>query len=241
MPTLASSDSMHQPGAENSQPGTTGPARPPIQSSVSFHEGPTCSFPAQSPPDSTNSGPPTQVNTSQSPEESPAPSAGKCRYLGDACAFSTYSILLSPCIANFPWVTEDLLSCHGVTEFLRDPKEWLADQAATSTTTPASSSSGIPGASLSAPAGQKGRRKRKIVLVDARRREATVAFLQLVEAAQLKRRSGEREYVPVYDWRVLEAVREEEQKLARSRERPRSRLDIISSSGVGRRFWVGLA
>ncbi|KAL2157585.1 hypothetical protein VTH06DRAFT_5963 [Thermothelomyces fergusii] len=165
-------------------------------------------------------------------------SLAKCHFLGDLCKLRTYSILLSPCIANFPWVTDDLLSGHGVSEFLRDPRDWLRpdDASATpvgTTTSSASAAHGIgtPGA----------RRRTKIVLVDRRRRDATLAFLQSIEAAQLKRRNGEREYVPVYDWRVLEAVRDEERKLYNNKWKPGRQFELDHHASIWRRFWVGLA
>lgn len=197
-----------------------------MQTSASFHEGPSQSFTAQPSAKPTSSGSATFREVESQPSQPPAElptesSSGKCRHLPEFCKFTTYSIILSPCVADFPWVADDLLSSHGVTEFLRYPKEWLNDQNATA-----------PGST---------RRKRKIALVDTRRREATVAFLRSIEAAQLKRRNGDREYVPVYDWRVLEKIREDEQKYSRNRWKPGTRFDITSPQGIWKRFWVGLA
>lgn len=223
MPRLSSSVSMHQHDSQNKE---AHEARPPMQTSVSFHEGPSQSFTAQPSAKPTSSGSATSREVEPQPSQ-PSPelptesSSGKCRHLPGFCKFTTYSIILSPCVADFPWVADDLLSSHGVTEFLRHPREWLDDQNATA-----------PGST---------RRKRKIALVDTRRREATVAFLQSIEAAQLKRRNGDREYVPVYDWRVLEKIREDEQKYSRNRWKPGTRFDVTSPQGIWRRFWVGLA
>lgn len=237
-PHLLRSVSMHQARFEGQRSETHGEALAPPQVSVSFHAASNTSFSAPSSANYTSEILPTQATDSQRPGQPSNSTNGTCRYLGDRCKLSTYSILLSPCIANFPWVTEDLLSCHGVSEFIRDPKEWSTETV--STTTPQARSS-IPESSLARSTSGKIDRRKKIVLVDARRREATVAFLLSIEAAQPKRRSGEREYVPVYDWRVLETVREEEDKIARNSGTPGSRLDITSAHGVGRRFWVGLA
>jgi DNA ligase-4 len=130
-----------------------------------------------------------------------------------------------------------LLGGHGVTEFLRDPKEWLSTQGATTgpdgTTVPASS------CTCSASTGTP--RRTKIILIDRRREEASKAFLQLVEAAQLKRRNGEREYVPFYDWRVLEAIRDEERKYHNNKWKPGREFELNYAAGIWRRFWVGLA
>lgn len=154
--------------------------------------------------------------------------AAKCRFLGDMCKFPTYSILLSPCIADFPWVADDLLSGHGVSEFLRDPKDWLRSRDANAT-------------SVGTSATPRTGRKTKIVLVDRRRKDATLAFLQSIEAAQLRRRNGKREYVPVYDWRVLEAIRDEERKLYTKKRKPEQQFELNHHTSIWRRFWVGLA
>jgi len=235
MPRLSASVSMHQPDSQNNQ---ADEAEPPLQASVSFHEGPSQSFAAQPSGKQTSSDSATtralDPQPSQQPELPSESRSGKCRHLPDFCKFTTYSIILSPCIADFPWVADDLLSSHGVTQFLRRPEEWLNDQNATAL-------SGAPTAAPSSSGSGSARRKRKIALVDTRRREATVAFLQSIEVAQLKRRNGEREYVPVYDWRVLEKIREEEQKYSRNRWKPGTRFDVASPQGIWRRFWVGLA
>ncbi|KAK3684922.1 hypothetical protein B0T22DRAFT_203032 [Podospora appendiculata] len=71
-------------------------------------------------------------------------------------------------------------------------------------------------------------RRKKAVLVDLRRKEATVTFLKRVEAARLRRSNGAREYVPVYDWRVLEVLR----------TRRRSAGDVKIGMGHGLRWTV---
>lgn len=240
MPDLSSSVSMHQPNSQNTQ---AGDARPIMQASVSFHGGPSQSFSAPPPTDQEDSSSVTTQAASPRPSNQPSDepaetSVRTCRLLPHSCKLPVYSIMLSPCIADFPWVAEDLLSCHGVTGFLRDPKEWLNNnQRATSTHNPSVTLTPAPSETNSGTT----HRPRKIVLVDARRKEATVAFLQSIEAAKLKRRNGEREYVPVYDWRVLEAIREEEQKCNRNHWKPGSEFDLNSSRSVWKRFWVGLA
>lgn len=179
---------------------------------------------------------PSHGDTGVQPSEKRATiAAGKCVYLPESCKLASFSILLSPCIANFPWVTEDLLSCHGVTDLIRDPKAWQIAPEST-----ARLPSNTPGSTSNTSATGKTRRRRKIVLVDARRREATEAFLQSIEAAQLKRRSGEREYVAVYDWRVLESLKDEERKCSLSGQRAGSRFDLTNSQSIWRWFWLGL-
>ncbi|KAL0467089.1 ATP dependent DNA ligase [Neurospora intermedia] len=177
----------------------------------------------------------------------------KCGYLGDACTIANISFMLSPCIADYLWVTEDLLGYHGITEYARDPKEWVAAQsifpADTPTITPTTaattateamvlnSSAPTPTPSCT-PGGTK--RKKKIILVDRRRKEANKAFLQSVRDAGLRHRNGEPRHVSVYDWRVLEELKEEEEKCRESGEWDRVRFDIRRSGGVWRKYWVGL-
>jgi DNA ligase-4 len=237
---LSSSVSMHQASSHNKQLGTIDD-RPTLQAAASFHEGPSQSLAAPAPPvqaggDSARTST-TDAQPSNQPSNQPTETAtGTCSFLPGSCKLLTYSILLSPCIADFPWVAEDLLSCHGVTGFLRDPKEWH-----NTTPTPSNTSTPAPSDTNTNTASSNAHRRTKIILVDTRRKEATVAFLQSVEAAGLKRRNGEREYVPIYDWRVLEKVREEEQRCSRNKWRPGTEFDLNSSKSLWRRFWVGLA
>lgn len=148
-------------------------------------------------------------------------STWNCRYLKNACNLRAYSFLLSPCIANFPWVTEDLLSSHGVADFIRDPAEWSSPDGGPSSTP---------------------RNKKKLaILVDKRRQEATRAFLKRVADAQLTRQSGERRWVDVYDWRVLEDLRVEEEKMGRRGDGSRGGGESSAVRAIWRKSWVGLA
>lgn len=152
-----------------------------------------------------------------------ATSTHSCKYLQNACNLTAYSFLLSPCIANFPWVTEDLLSCHGVRDFIRDPAEWSCHNHGPPSTAP--------------------NKKKMVILVDGRRQEATRLFLRQVADANLTRRNGEKRWVDVYDWRVLEDLRREEEKVSRSKNGGRGGASGESSAfrGIWRKFWVGLA
>ncbi|KAK3308766.1 uncharacterized protein B0T15DRAFT_483355 [Chaetomium strumarium] len=244
MPRLSSTVPAQNPDLEKEDSSERGTTRSSLQTCVSFRERAPASFSAE-------------------------PSSHKAK------SFSVEAADTAPTrpsdgppqttTGTFPWVTEDLLSCHGVTDFIRGPKEWLLDNpnqqhqhlAAQAKSHLPTSSGKITSASVSASASAPSsttttttttitgtgtntrRRRRKIVLVDARRREATVAFLQTIEAAQLERSNGEREYVAVYDWRVLESIREEERKCERNGWAPGTRFGLNSS--LWRRFWVGLA
>jgi DNA ligase-4 len=216
---------MPQPESQDNQ---AGDARLSMQTSMSFCERPTNSLTASTPNQINNGSAMTQEPSPQPSGTPTEPAQGRCRHFPDTCKFPTYSIILSPCIADFPWVADDLLSSHGVAECLRDPKEWL---------TPGTQPPGTPSSSTAS----NSSRRIKIALVDTRRKEATVAFLQSIEAAGLKRRNGEREYVPIYDWRVLETIREEERKHACNKWKLGTRFDLSGQGSVWRRFWVGLA
>ncbi|KAI1096684.1 hypothetical protein F5B19DRAFT_434032 [Rostrohypoxylon terebratum] len=128
-------------------------------------------------------------------DESRQQRAAKCCSLaGNKCALKNCSILLSPYIAQYPWVTENLLGEHGVRDFIVDPQTWNQMPA------PQSSASKWDESS------QKMRkiRSRKICLVESRRSDATQAFYGKIEAAGLKKKNGERAWVGIYDWRILE-------------------------------------
>ncbi|KAL2262207.1 hypothetical protein VTK26DRAFT_2126 [Humicola hyalothermophila] len=233
LPRLPTSVSLYLPKRE-SQVAEHDTAR----HSLSFHEElvarPSGPSTLTEPSTTTSSHGDAGIQAAENPTDTPPP--GKCRYLPESCKLATFSILLSPCIADFPWVTEDLLFCHGVTDFIRDPKTWR-DAQQTTTVKPENQASSNTTGSVSAGGS---RRRKKIVLVDARRREATEAFLRSIESLQLKRRNGDREYVAVYDWRVLESLWDEERKCSVNGESVGSRFDLANPHGSWRRFWVGL-
>ncbi|KAI0470862.1 hypothetical protein GGR56DRAFT_657971 [Xylariaceae sp. FL0804] len=196
----------------------------------------TSSSPSRGPPTL----PPAPTNDQTGPvlHQTPpaAPTGTPCTYAATRCALANCSVLLSPCIAGFAWLTEDLLGGHGVVNQLRDPRLWLlptptqpqpqprphaADTIITTmppdaraasldddASSPRREHSSNSNSSVSRPA-------RKICLVESRRREATAAFLREIEAARLTRggsgsRSGQREWVAVYDWRLVDSLTERE-------------------------------
>lgn len=114
-----------------------------------------------------------------------------CRHAGGVCALAKHSVLLSPCLANMPLLTEDLLPSHGVAAVYTDVGSWLS--------------------SLSKQA-RSSRRLQTLVLVERRRHEATVAFLQQLEADPMRQREGQPAVVLAYDWRLVEAITDEEAK-----------------------------
>ncbi|OTA67430.1 hypothetical protein K449DRAFT_365286 [Hypoxylon sp. EC38] len=119
-----------------------------------------------------------------------------CSLVGDKCTLSNCSILLAPCIAQYAWITENLLRDHGIDDFLVDPKSWTQ-------------SSNYKDSTLKwDPSSRKMKkvRIRKICLVESRRQDATLSFYGKIEAAALKKKNGDREWVGVYDWRILEDI-----------------------------------
>jgi DNA ligase-4 len=128
-----------------------------------------------------------------------------CAHRGSKCALKDCSFLLSPCISNYAWVTENLLRGHGILDFAVEPKLWakstvsnLSSQASNPRTNTRETSKEKPSKSIRAA------RTRRICLVETRRPGATHEFLRTIERAELKRRNGQREWIAVYDWRILE-------------------------------------
>ncbi|CAI4213784.1 unnamed protein product [Parascedosporium putredinis] len=113
-------------------------------------------------------------------------------------------------------ITDKLLRRHGIEGYITDYEAWM------------------PAAPERRPAG------RKICLVEAGRREETRAFLDDLEGRPLTLADGGREYVEVYDWRVLEDV-------ATLEEEQGQRARLANGAGAGavrqdpwKKWWVGL-
>ncbi|KAK4544233.1 hypothetical protein LTR36_004443 [Oleoguttula mirabilis] len=104
------------------------------------------------------------------------------------CAFASSVIYLAPCIANSPYITEDLLAGHSVT-VTSEVSHWDRDCHAQSALTETVSES------------QAYADMRKIVLVEANRVQVVRDVLQQIvglNGGRLKER------IDIYDWRVLE-------------------------------------
>ncbi|OBR11863.1 ATP dependent DNA ligase [Colletotrichum higginsianum IMI 349063] len=163
--------------------------------------------------------------------ESPAPSAPKpfaaaqkhvCQHAGDNCPFANTTVLLSSCIAQQAWITENLLPIHGIREWTTDPQDWVGD--------PASSRSSPPDPNIQ----KRKRRPRKICFVEHNRKEATRALLMRLENSPQYTPSGRREYVEVYDWRILEDMTALEKVFKGSKP-------SAEHPDPKRKWWVGLA
>lgn len=159
----------------------------------------------------------TPSSTNAQPTPSPAP---KCQFVGISCALAGYFILLSPCVANMPWLSEDLLSSHGISAVFRDIPSWLA-------------SASLQNSSC--------RRQPRLVLVEARRTQSTHEFLMQLQAQPLRGRKGGVDRATVYDWRLIEAITEAERlrkKVDGSEARQKAGTGALARE-VWRRHYVG--
>ncbi|KAI1074137.1 hypothetical protein F5B20DRAFT_586572 [Whalleya microplaca] len=133
-----------------------------------------------------------------------------CLHLGPKCAFANCSILLSPCISQYAWVTDSLLREHGIDDFITDPDSW--SRVSSSNVSADISSSRGPLTNDMSRRSTRRPRIRKICLVESRRAAATAAIIRKIEEASLTKRNGKREWIAVYDWRVLETITDQESR-----------------------------
>jgi len=160
----------------------------------------------------------------------------QCSLASRECLLADCSILLAPCISSYAWVTDNLLTQHGIIDPLLDPRVWNALEPPKGTST--ATGLGNSGENQSTVNGTPGRRKvkarrvRKICLVESRRKEATDAFLEKIKAADLKKKNCEHEWVAVYDWRVLETITELEAK--------ETEKSAHGGTDPWRKFYVGI-
>ncbi|PQE08230.1 hypothetical protein CJF31_00009475 [Rutstroemia sp. NJR-2017a BVV2] len=129
---------------------------------------------------------------------------GTCKISSKTCPFTNCIFILSPAVTSI----RHLIKPHG--------------------TTYTTSLQALVRKVLPRRCSETGRKVRKIALVESKKRDETIAFMHEIEGLGLKRSSGEREYVEVYDWRLLEKIAAEE-----------------AGNGVGwnvwKRYWVGAA
>ncbi|KAB5563326.1 hypothetical protein GE09DRAFT_1285251 [Coniochaeta sp. 2T2.1] len=156
-----------------------------------------------------------------------------CIFSGDACPLHNMSFLLAPCIASMPWLTEDLFSTHGITDFDTNLDFWkTVEPIPSGTTTAANTPSGTQ---------CKPPRRRKFALVESRRKGAVDRLFQQIEAAQLRRRNGKQDWIPVFDWKVMEELTKEEEKHRCIAGKLEERFDSRSKRSIWNKHWVGLA
>ncbi|SPN97627.1 uncharacterized protein DNG_01139 [Cephalotrichum gorgonifer] len=135
----------------------------------------------QSPPTTTTPSP----RLDQVPPQSPLATASLCPIAGSNCQLHNRPILLSPSIAARNDITKTMLPRHGINSYITDHVSWDPENVDRPDTW-------------------------KICLVDMDDRERTLGFLAGIEGRPLKTKRG-REYIEIYDWRVLESVRDVEE------------------------------
>ncbi|KAK0668893.1 hypothetical protein QBC41DRAFT_356198 [Cercophora samala] len=135
----------------------------------------------------------------------------RCHTLPASCGLSSFSVLLSPCIANFPYVG-DLLRSHGIYEPVIDANVWKDKRFAST---------------------------KRLALVEPQRPEATEAFFNTIRSLDLKKRGlNEHEYIPIFDWRVLEKLKAEEARKGReTRERDERFAVVMMDKGRFGEIW----
>lgn len=151
-----------------------------------------------------------------------------CRYVGRGCILGGRDFLLSPWVEKQARITEQLLPAHGITTWVTDPKEWLKNGHALSTHDIRHGPQEGHGTAV------PGKQRRKVCFVERRRRDATRTLLSYIEKVNLRLPDGEREWVEVYDWRVLE-------EMTRREDASDGPLHKATRKGIWGKFWVGLA
>lgn len=111
---------------------------------------------------------------------------GKCLMNEQTCQLISCLFISAPCIASTPWVIDNLLPWHGLS-FVTSLRALLDP-------------------SLPRRCPQTGRKYRKIALVETNRPEKTAEFLKRIGRLNLKTSQGKKEWIEVYDWRILECM-----------------------------------
>jgi DNA ligase-4 len=132
-----------------------------------------------------------------------------CQQASASCLFVNCSFLLAPCVGGMPLLTEDLLPSHGA-RFILDPSLWLDSDA------------------FPRRCSFSRHKTRKLVLVEPRRIQETVKMFKAIQNLNLVRGDGRREWVEVYDFRIVECVSKME-------------MDAKARYNLWRHFWIGAA
>jgi hypothetical protein len=129
-----------------------------------------------------------QAHPSSSKASSPITvhGTGTCVLTTNLCPLTNCIFLLAPCISSSPWITENILSWHGCRTI--------------------TSLDSFSDSSLRRRCPRTGKRYRKIALVEINRTKPTVELMRRIERLNLHRSRGKKEWVEVYDWRILEAI-----------------------------------
>lgn len=190
------------PAARAKRPSRRQSRREPLTEVVNSSQSVTLDrTPAASQPDREGDGSPAQLSGQHPLQRSPAAEIlsttsntgdmltlsdrpSLCLVKGSKCPFHNRPILLAPSLAAREDITKTLLPQHGIHTYITDHAVWRPEDLDRSDTW-------------------------KICLVDAEKTGETLGFLNGMEKRPLRRRDG-REYVEVYDWRVLVWVGEAE-------------------------------
>jgi DNA ligase-4 len=132
-----------------------------------------------------------------------------CQQASASCPFVNCSFLLAPCVGGMPLLTEDLLRSHGA-RFILDPILWLDSDA------------------FPRRCSFSRHKIRKLVLVESRRIQETVNMFKAIQNLNLVRGDGRREWVEVYDFRIVECVSKME-------------MEAKARYNFWRHFWIGAA
>jgi DNA ligase 4 len=117
-----------------------------------------------------------------------------CKIVKEKCLLSHCNFLLSPEVLALAKVTEELLPAHGINNFITDPNGWATGPK---------------------PSKSEGPRVRKLCLVDSRYKTKEHEFLLKVENVPMFLSDGAtRSWNEIYDWKILEALREREDEEA---------------------------
>lgn len=111
---------------------------------------------------------------------------GTCILTPKLCPLTNCIFLLSPCISSIPYITDELLPWHG------------------SRTVTSLHSFSDPSLPRRCP--RTGKKYRKIALVESNRSGPTLEFMIRIERLNLRRSRGKKQWVEVYDWRILEYI-----------------------------------
>jgi hypothetical protein len=111
---------------------------------------------------------------------------GICQLTGQTCPLSNCLFVLATSISTTPWLIESLLPWHGVSYV---------------TSLKAFASCAIPNRCP-----QTGKRYRKIALVETRSPNEAAQFMKNIGKLNLQAPHGEKQWIEVYDWRILECI-----------------------------------
>lgn len=112
--------------------------------------------------------------------------AHPCNLLGEHCSIANCIFVLSPCVATSCHLVSTILSSHG-SRYSDNPL--LLTDALVPRVCPITN-----------------KMTRKLVLVEPSNKRDAVEFIRQISSMGLRRPSGKKEWVEVYDWRLLETI-----------------------------------